>query len=371
MRILFLIRSLDAGGAERQLVCLANGLASRGHEVGVAVFYGGGTFESSLRNDIRFFDLKKSGRWDVFSFCRRLLSCVSGFTPDVFYTYLGTSNLLSSLVKLFHPSLPCVWGVRASSMDMSKYGWVAQIDDRLQTVLCRVAAKMISNSSAGAIAMQERGVDPDRLAVIPNGIDTDMFLPDRSRGVELRRQWGFSEDELVVGIIARLDVMKDHETFLSAAQFASKAESALRFVVVGDGPSDVRTRLVRLAEKLKLHDSVVWAGRVDDMPAVYNAINVCCLSSAFGEGFPNVLGEAMSSGVPCVATKVGDSNVVIGDERFVVPPENPEALAQAMLRLVKVIQAGERLALRERILDNFSLEQLFDATESLLKELAP
>jgi glycosyltransferase involved in cell wall biosynthesis len=126
-----------------------------------------------------------------------------------------------------------------------------------------------------------------------------------------------------------------------------------------------------MAHALGIADRVVWAGARPDMPAVYNALDLLVSSSAFGEGTPNVVAEAMACGIPCVVTDVGDSAAVVGDPQCIVPPGDAPALARAMLQRLDDLDRGAvaREALRQRIVTRFSMEALIDRTEAALQPL--
>jgi len=104
------------------------------------------------------------------------------------------------------------------------------------------------------------------------------------------------------------------------------------------------------------------------MPAAYNALDVCCLSSAFGEGFPNVLGEAMACGVPCVATDVGDAARIIDTCGIIVPSRNPGLLATGVVQALAAVDTERMQACRHRIEAEFSVVRMVDQTERLLRE---
>src|SRR5262249_55975595 len=152
-----------------------------------------------------------------------------------------------------------------------------------------------------------RGFPIDRVAVVPNGIDTDAMRPDAAAGRAQRRQWELPDSAFVIGCVARLDPMKDHTTLINAAAAFARANSDARFVCAGNGSPSYRDALTRLAGSLGLADRMRWVGEIDDVKAAYNAFDIATLPSAFGEGFPNVVGEAMACGVPVVATDVGDA----------------------------------------------------------------
>src|SRR5262249_22922639 len=149
----------------------------------------------------------------------------------------------------------------------------------------------------------------------------------------LRNAWGLSPNAFVIGCVARLDPMKDHANFLAAAAHFMGNNPDARFVCVGDGPSRYRDQLKALTHSLGVADHVLWVGQMRDVKAAFNAFDIATLSSAFGEGFPNVIGEAMACGVPVVATEVGDARQIIGEFGEIAPAGQPEALCAGWRRL--------------------------------------
>ena len=198
---------------------------------------------------------------------------------------------------------------------------------------------------------------------IPNGIDTEWFRSDPEARQRIRTEWGLTESEKLIGLVGRLDPMKDHPTFLRAAAMLSQERGDVRFVCVGDGPTDYRRELSALGKELGLTQRLIWAGVREDIPAVYNALDIVTSSSSYGEGFPNVVGEAMACEVPCVATDVGDSAWIVGETGVVVSPKDPEALAAGWK--TSLARHGSEMALeaRLRVEENFSVERLIEQTE--------
>ena len=363
MKILFLTRSLATGGAERQLVALARGLSERGHDVIIAQFYSGGQLERELDNSfVRIVNLNKQGRWSNFAFFTRLYNLVRLGKPDIIHGYLGIPNIFSYLLSKFFPNLKVVWGVRASDMDLSRYDRVARLSYWIECKLSCWADLIIANSEAGRQHAIKNGFSSSKMRVIHNGIDTIQFYPNRASGLQVRDEWGVDPSAVLVGIIARVDPMKDHETFLRAALRVRQQIPDCQFVCVGRCDATNSARLKELVSELGIDDAIIWAGERDDLPAVYNALTLLCQSS-ITEGFPNVIAEAMACGVPCVGTNVGETAFIIGETGRVVPSRDPEKLADTMLEMLRCKQVLPCSTARERIEKLFSFSHLIDASE--------
>lgn len=371
-RIVFLIPSLDVGGAQRQLIGLAGGLHRAGWRVRVLTFYDGGALASDLvARGVTVKSLRKRGRWDLLGFSVRLLRELRRDRPQILHGYLGTPNLVSTILKPFVPGVRVVWGVRASNMDFTRYGLLSSFLFWVSCRLSRFADLIICNSGSGKRFHGARGYPMSRMVVIPNGIDSSRFTPDRAAGRPVRSEWGVTEEEVLVGLIGRLDPMKDHVTFLHAAKRVATDRADVRFVCVGQGPPPYRNALERLTTDLGLEGRVIWAGERADLPAVYNALDLAVSSSSWGEGFPNVVAEAMATGVPCVVTDVGDSSLVVADTGWLSQPGDPADLARAISAAIssraQLAQCGDRA--RRRVTAEFSEDRLERATAEHLARL--
>lgn len=366
MKIFFLIRSLNYGGAERQLIVLAKGLYAKGHEVVVAPFYSGGPLEQELlRAGVRVRPLQKHGRWDLLFFLFRLARVMREERPEILHSYL--TDLVTVILKPWFPSMKIVWAIRSSNMDLSQYDWLSWITYKLTFRLSRFADAVIANSRAGRDYYVAQGYPWAKIVVIPNGIDTQRFRPDPEARRHVRSEWGIQDHQQVIGIVGRLDPMKDHPTFLQAASLLSQERKHLRFVCVGDGPAERRDSLHHLTRSLKLTEQVIWSDGRNDMGNVFNALDLF-VSSSISEGFSNVIAEAMACGVRCVVTNVGDSAWLVGDAGEVVPPRDPVALKEAIGKLFDRRQHTS-LQIRQRIVEQFSAERLVADTEHVLLAL--
>ena len=204
--------------------------------------------------------------------------------------------------------------------------------------------------------MSALGYPDKKIVVIPNGFDTDLYKPDPAARITARQALGIDPDTALIGIVARFDPQKDHRNFIEAARRLHQVMPDVHFVFIGRGmdPSNL-TLTGWLSELLPVCHLL---GPRDDIPMWMAALDLFSLSSAYGEAFPLVVGEAMSCGVPCIATDVGDTASLINNYGQVVPPRDPLALAQAWEIWLK-LPAAERnsvgIQARQHIVDNYSI----------------
>ncbi|MEZ4597305.1 MAG: glycosyltransferase [Chloroflexota bacterium] len=332
-RVAFVIRSLGIGGAERQLIELARGLSAQGWAVEVIAFYPGGALRPELEKaGIAVRDLSKRTRWDLVAFVR-LVRILRRSRASVVHAYLGEANLVVATLRPLLGGRAIVWGIRSADLSRSRQDWLSGVIGRANRWLARRADLIICNSRAGLEACVADGYPEARMTVIPNGVDTRRFAPDADARASVRQAWGVAPGDALIGLVGRLDPIKGHELLLRAVAALTERQP-WRVVMVGTGPEAYRAEMEALAERLGVSDRVIWAGPRTDMPAVYASLDLL-VSASHGEGFSNVIAEAMATGVPCLVTDVGDSAVIVGTTGWTCPPGRVErtcrdALEQAL-----------------------------------------
>jgi glycosyltransferase involved in cell wall biosynthesis len=365
-RVAFLIRRLECGGAERQLIELARALNKDKFEVTIITFYGGGAFFHEVATDaaISVRNLEKDGPWDVLKFLVRLVRTVRQLRPHIIHGYLTVANELSVLAGRICGAR-IVWGLRAgdAAIRQSRVEWWLF---RVGALLSPQADRIIMNSEFGRFFHASRGYCADRITVIPNGVDIARFTILPRERANVRAEWGVGPDELLIGRVGRFDPLKDYPSFLRAAAQVSRKYSNAKFVCIGhetDGP-----QLRRVAEEIGIADRMIWAGGRTDMAAVYNALDIC-VSTSISEGFPNSVAEPMACGTPCVVTDVGDSALLVADAGVTVPAQNVAAIADGIVRMIVDHGRYCRERVRRRITDNFSVDRLGARTEAEFERL--
>jgi glycosyltransferase involved in cell wall biosynthesis len=250
-----------------------------------------------------------------------------------------------------------IWSIRCSDMDLRLYRPALRLVVKACTALSRWPDVITANSAAGLKSHLDLGYRPRRAEILVNGIEVDRFTPDPAARVSLRKQLGISDDAFVLAHVARVDPMKDHEGFLAALTELPD----MRALLVGAG-----------TEHLPDSPNVLRLGRRDDVSRLFAAADIVVSSSAFGEGFSNVLAEGMACGLPAVATDVGDARSIVGDTGLIVPPRDPRALAAAIGTLARepsAVRAQRGARARARIVANFAMSQAIKRYAELYESL--
>ncbi len=343
-RVAFVVTGLGVGGAEVQLLRLASALDREKFE-SIVMPLGGG--EALLPQ------FESAGVRVV----RRSLAALRDFRPDLVQGWMYHGNLAASLYRPMLPGRPpLLWSVRGLNATEYEPRWASRLAFRACDWLSRTPRWIVNNSLASAMVHEAVcGYPSDRRVIIPNGFDIDEFQPRPGASAELRQRLGVSATTPVVGWIGRNHPDKDVGNFQQAAVRLLALGIDAHFVLAGEGLPVVNDR------------HFTNLGPVPGVAALLPAFDLV-VSSSLRENFPNAIGEAMSCGVPCVATDVGDCAAVLGDTGEVAPARDAVALAQAMKRMLS-LQPAESTALgaraRQRIADHYALPAIARRFEAL------
>jgi glycosyltransferase involved in cell wall biosynthesis len=373
MRILHVITALGVGGAEHMLLKLLGAPALAGVEQRVLALLPGGKLAQAMRATGAAVDeLDLLGGIPVLGGSLAVVAQARRHRPDLVQGWLYHGNLGAWLAaRALGRRTPLLWGVRQSLPSLAGENAFARVAIHLNRWFSGRPDRLLFNSQLGAEHHRAFGFDMRQALVIPNGFDTERLAPDPAARLHLRAAWGVRTDEVVYGLLARHHPVKDHVGFLRAARQVLDARPGSRFVLAGTGIDAHNPILTRQVAEAGLPGAVHLLGERHDVPEMLSAMDVY-VSASRAEAFSNAVGEAMSCGVPCVVTSVGDSAQVVGDTGFVVPPAEPDALAKAMVALADVGEQGrrERGALaRVRIRDRYSLDAIAGRYAALYQEL--
>ena len=266
-----------------------------------------------------------------------------------------------------------LWNIRCSDMDLTIYGAVYRFSVLAGARLSRFPRAVVVNSQEGRSIHEKLGYHPREWIVIPNGINTDIFRPDLAARVLTRKSLDIPEDALVIGLVCRFDPMKDHATFFQAAGKFLKVYPDARFVLAGRGVERTNQDMKRLVPGGDVADRMYFLGERQDIEKIYPLFDIMTSSSAWGEGFPNVIAEAMACGIPCAATDVGDTGLLIGDTGILVRRRSPGCLCSAWDTIARMDLPGRKamgIKARERIRLHYSQERTTGTYEQCYRGIA-
>ncbi|MBI3858588.1 MAG: glycosyltransferase, partial [Planctomycetes bacterium] len=298
----------------------------------------------------------------------KVAQAVRVLKPAVIQSWMYHADLIAGLAARIAGRVPVAWGVRHGRPDpeTDKAGTLATV--KACSLLSGLLPKRIVFCSQEARSLHTRlGYAAERSIVIPNGFDVNLYRPDEEARISVRRQLGIPLDTELVGCIARFDPTKDHLTLVRAAALLLARRPGVRFVFCGTDVTWENGRLAGWIREAGLESRFSLLGPRDDVPRLAAAMDIVALTS-ITEGFPNVIGEAMATGVPCVVTETGDAPLLVGETGKIVPPRQPEALARALSELLDSGREGRgRLgaSARERIRREFSIESVSAQYEQL------
>lgn len=376
-RVLHVITTTWLGGAERMLQKLLAELDKQSFESSVVSIRSKGAIGKAIEisSGISVRSLRASGYLSAAVALPELASEIRHFCPDVIQGWMYHGNIAALAGSMLAgSSAPVIWNVRHSLQNLSKEKVLTSVLIRLGAPLSRAACKVVYNSGVGAEQHASIGYSRNNAVLIPNGFDLSSYRPAASEDDrnDRRKTLGIADEVFAVGMIARHDQIKGHADFLAAAAICSRQAPEVRYLMAGTGANGTNSQLLGLIRSYGLEDSVSLLGERNDIAGILPAMDVVVLSS-LSEGFPNVLGEAMACGLPCIATDVGDCSRIMGDSGIMVQPRRPDLLARAMIRLQKEPRESRRLRgdrARARVGELYSIEMVARSYESLYRAVA-
>lgn len=303
-----------------------------------------------------------------------LLRTFQRVQPQVVHCWMYHSNVLGHAVvrlrgRARKPAL--VVSVRIALDAEYDRKFSRDVVRRVDARLSRAADAVVFNSHRAAEQHAALGYCMRRASVIPNFFDIDYFKPNVEEAARLRKSIGCDDDAVLVGLVARFDKQKDHLNFLQAARIAAARFPGCRFLLAGRGCDRNNGQLMQWIQGYGLLERVHVLGERRDVPAVQGALDIA-VSSSITEGFPNTIGEAMACAVPCVVTDVGDCKFVVDDAGLVVPARDPEALGNAMSRLI-ALPTHERRSMgargRQRVTTEFATAPVVEKFTTLYEQV--
>lgn len=361
--VFHIITGLDDGGAEAVLYRLcARAVGDRHHVISLMDAGKYGPLLQKLGVRVTCLNMPKgrvtaSGFWHLYRLLHQEM-------PVVVQTWMYHANLLGGVAAWLSGHRNIAWGIHHTELVPGRSPRSTIIVSQICALLSRIIPRRILCCAEQAISIHTlRGYAAERMVFVPNGYDLSAFRPNALSRTAIRSELSLGSRPLI-GFVARYDPLKDHNTLLQALGLLKAAGLQISCLLVGTGLDHENTELKDRIANLGLSDQVHLLGRRNDVPEIMSALDLHVMSS-ISEAFPNVLAEAMACGTPCVSTDVGDAATIIGDTGWIVPPRNPQALANAIVCALTELPLPDwsmrRAAARQRIKSKFSIEQMVDS----------
>jgi glycosyltransferase involved in cell wall biosynthesis len=359
MKLLHIITSLETGGAQGVLVQFLQQLKIMGCEQAVISMKPSGELAQQIADlGIQVYEIPFSPY--IFLPARdKCEQIIASYQPQIIQSWMYHADFLTLFIR--NPTkIPIIWGLHHSyeHSRRNRLKLFTKIIVKINALFSRVIPQKIICCSKSALETHTRiGYAESKMIYIPNGTDVNRFKPDPQARTKLRVELGLPPETFLIGYIARYHPQKDHASFFHAANLLLEKKEDTHFVLVGnqvvaDNP-EIRKQMLSSKKSSHFH----FMGIRTDIPMITAGVDVATLSSSGDEAFPLTIIEAMACEIPCVATDVGDVSEMIGSSGIIVPPQNPEALAEGWLNLQNK-RPDERAELgriaRERVLSNFT-----------------
>jgi glycosyltransferase involved in cell wall biosynthesis len=367
LRVVHVITGLGRGGAESTLLQLCSASHGSDWQHTVVSLTDRGEVAAALEAaGIPVIDLGMKSPLSMVPATWRLRKILRDLDPDIVQTWMYHADFIGGLASRLAGIRSLVWGIRSSLTD-------SRTIKRRNRALVRVCARMsgsvpariVACANAAAETHAQVGYRRDKMIVIQNGIDVARFTDVAAADAEQQSAGGSSGDRPLLGMVARFTPQKDHRNLFGALKILVERGESFQCTLVGNAMDSANDLLVRWIGEFSLDDHVVLMGPRNDLPDIMRALDLHVLSSAV-EGFPNVLAEAMACGTPCVSTDTGDAAYIVGDTGWLVPKDDPGALAAAISdalterRESPQVWQNRRAACRTHIQEHFGLQRMID-----------
>jgi len=374
MRIAHVVTSLSMGGAQMMLYKLLSAIDLKQFDPAViSLTSDGALHERFSKLGIPVYSVGMHPGVPTATAIGRLISTIRAVNPDLIQGWQYHGNLAALFAQIFlRPRVPVLWNIRHSINNLGDEKRMTAVVVKLGAWLSHMPECIIYVAQTSALQHSALGFRSKKQVVLPNGFDMQCFIPSDQARRQLRAAFGLSPSTIIIGKIARFHSMKDHATFLRAAAQLSCFHPGVHFLLVGQKAERTNDELLSLINELNLGTKIHLLGECDNIQHIIAALDIVTSASAYGEGFPNIIGEAMACGVLCVATDVGDSALIIGDLGQIVPPKQPQALSEAWSKFIGMGQAARvtlGLKARHHIEEHYSLTSIVNRYAQLYKEI--
>lgn len=366
IKIAHIIVGLNNGGAEMMLYKLLKYVNNEKYECSVISMMDEGIMGERIKKlGIPVYCLNmKRGVPSIRAVIKTLSLCKD---KDIIQTWMYHADLLGFIIsKILKKKI--IWGIHHSNLEKDKNKKSTLLIAKINSYLSRWADNIISCSIVAKEKHVEYGYCEKKINIIPNGFELDKFKYIENSKKILEKEFPILKNKLIFALVARYEILKDHKTCFEAMKIVKERYSK-NFILLlcGTNINKNNLELIKLIKKNNIQKNVLLMDIRDDIPIIMSATDIY-ISSSSGEGFPNVIGEAMACETPCIVTDVGDSAYIVGNTGEVAIRQMPVQLAEKIISFIKEKKyLTNRKLCRERVLKKFEINKIVKEYENLYK----
>jgi len=361
-KFMHVITGLDLGGAENNLLQLLKNVDRNYFDFYVISLTDKGVLGKEIENlgiPLLTLNMKRSAfrLFSIFYGIFKLAYYIITIKPHYILTWLHHADMIGILASKLVGHKRISWYLQCSVLSPDIIPLRNRLLVRLLSFFSKFPETIYSNSKAGIKEHMLKGYKPKkRITLIPNGFDTNMYIPDIYSGEKMRRELNISSEDPIIGYVGRYHKMKDFNTLLLSISELLKIYPKLKAVLVGTNVDYFNLELLKQIEKLKIKN-ILLLGQRRDIPSIMTSFDLLICSS-ISEGFPSVVGEAMSCGVPCVVTDSGDCREIIGDDNYICNIGDYRSLVKICNKILKLSLSEKQemnFKVRKRIIELYDI----------------
>lgn len=372
IRILHITSGLNLGGAETTLfkICINSDKSLFEHIV-ISLTDSGYYYKNLTKNNIKVYTINfKKNIFDLLKFIK-LIILIKRLKPSIVQTWMYHADIIGSIATRFVLNIPIVWNIRHGSIQ-NKFS--SRIFLLLLSFFSKIyPSEIISCSIKGAKFHIDHGYQAKKISIINNGFDTNHFHKILPLKHKLTDELNIPRSSYIVLYPARFHDQKNHSMFIKAASKVIKTMPNVFFILCGKNINYSNKGLMKLLKYKKVKKNFLLLDIQSDMRKIYSSANLTCLTSSYGEAFPNIIAESMACEVPCFSTPVGDAPFIIGDSKYIVDFDDYKKLSELIIEFLSKSE-NERSKIgnlfREKIKKNYDIDKLINNYEKIYFKLS-
>lgn len=362
MKIVHITTGLNNGGAEGVLYRLVTHDQDNEHIV-ISMMDAGKYGPMLLDKGVKLYCLNMvQGKFSPKAIVK-LYKILKKTKPNVVQTWMYHADLIGGLTAKIAGVKNIFWNLRQTNFDSDHTKASTIKIARLNAKLSKIIPKKIISCAQAAVKTHtDLGYDEEKIVVIGNGYDLSTFkIDDDSRNL-IRDELNIGKNP-VIGMVGRYDPQKNHKGLIEALAIVKKNGYVFDLILVGRDLNEKNKTLLSQIRKSGLYEQTHLLDQRNDIPSIMNALDLHVLSSSYGEGFPNVIAEAMACGAPCIATDVGDSKIIVGKYGAIVEKNNSNDLSKAIIESLDLMSNKDkwedlRQLSQDHIVRNFDVQRM-------------